>query len=189
MSSSDAFDFLRRVYRYDQYERRDGSIVDKVIVGDEIISDEKTVSRLLIEHLETIRKDPRWEFYEDTPPVPFPVLEPLSSDEVKEIFRRISIHKALAGDLISDVILEKEYVDRICDLFRDLWNGRELDDFHFKSRLVALNKKHPEVPRVDQFRPIIITSLLVKMLEARLVEPLRNYMSKELNVSQVGFVP
>jgi len=42
--SREAFKFLRNVYGYNQYERRDGSIVSKVLVDGEVISHTKTVN-------------------------------------------------------------------------------------------------------------------------------------------------
>jgi len=65
----------------------------------------------------------------------------------------------------------------------------DIDELHFRSRLIALNKKHPDIPHKDQFRPIIISSLLTKILEAKLVKPLRKYMIERLHISQTGFVP
>jgi len=90
---------------------------------------------------------------------------------------------------VSDSILDKAHWERTCGVLRNLWSGLQLDKVHFKCRLIALNKKHPLITKKDQFRPIIITSLLVKILEARLVKPLKRYMVYRLNVAQTGFVP
>jgi len=123
------------------------------------------------------------------PPTPFPVLDSPSLDEMEDILGIITTHKALTADLVSDAILEEEHWERACNVLKDLWSGLEIDQTHFRCRLVALNKKHPAVPKKDQFRPIVITSLIVKILEARLVRPLKKYMIERLHISQTGFVP
>jgi hypothetical protein len=42
-----------------------------------------------------------------------------------------------------------------------------------KSRLIALNKCHPDTPQVKDYRPIVICSPLVKFLEGLLVPALQ----------------
>ena len=76
----------------------------------------------------------------------------------------------------------------MAQVLSDLWNGIEIHEYHFRARLVALNKKHPDVPKADQVRPIVVTSPLVKGLEGRLLPKLQGYLKDRLHVSQVGFV-
>ncbi len=59
----------------------------------------------------------------------------------------------------------------------------------FKSRLVALNKVHPHVPKSEEFRPIIILSLFVKIMECRWLPKLQEYLISKLCPSQTGFIP
>jgi len=86
-------------------------------------------------------------------------------------------------------LLNKAHINKATKVLSNLWNGIDIDARHFKSRLVALNKVSPDTPRKDQFRPIVISSLISKVLEARLVNPLKKYMVNQLHVSQTGFVP
>ena len=181
--SKDAFKLLKRIYKYDQIEKRDGSIVSKVLEGDIVISEEKEVNRLLIEHLKSVQRDPRLHLYEEAPPVPFPKLGLVPYEEMNVILGVITRNKALGGDLVSDAILNEDCFGMACEVFKDLWEGHEIGAHHFRCRLIALNKKHPDIPKKDQFRPIIVSSVLVKMLEARLVQPLRRYMVQSLHLS------
>ena len=71
----------------------------------------------MIGHLKAIQFGAEREVPEKTP---FPFLEPLSRDEVLEILKTISMHKALTEDLISDVLLEEENMDRTADVLKDL---------------------------------------------------------------------
>jgi len=175
--------------KYNQFEKRDGSIFSNVIDGDKIITDEAQVHKLLIESLKLIQRDITRPMYEELTPIPFPNLKPVTKEEMKQILKIITRNKALAGDLVSDSILgEAHHIERTSEILRDLWCGLQIDKIHFKCRLIALNKKHPEMPQSDQFRPIVVSSLLMKILEARLVEPLKNSMMNRLHISQTGFV-
>lgn len=137
--SKEAFTFLKKVFKYNQ-EKREGSIVTKIAEGNEIIVEEKEVNKRLINHLKSVQKRPEVESYEDKPLVPFPVLEELSLKEMKEILSRVALHKALAGDLVSDILLDKDNIDRTCLLLKNLWSGIQIDCIHFINRLIALNK-------------------------------------------------
>jgi len=189
MFSREAFSLLKRVYKYNSFEKRGGSIVTKIIEEGEIICNKEDVDRLLMEYLRTVQRDCSKPLYEDSSPTPFPLLERPTLEEMSEILKVITTNKALTDDFVSDMILDKEHFKRACEVLQDLWCGVEIDKLHFRSRLIALNKKHPEIPRKDQFRPIIVSSLLTKILEARLVKPLKKYMIERLHVSQTGCVP
>ena len=58
----------------------------------------------------------------------------------------------------------------------------------FRTRIVPLNKVHPRIPETDQFRPIIVMSPIVKILEARFLPKLNDYLIKKILLSQTGFV-
>jgi hypothetical protein len=56
------------------------------------------------------------------------------------------------------------------------------------TRLVPLNKVFPNVPNRFQLRPIMVQSPIVKLLEARFLPKLRDYLDNGLDRAQVGFV-
>ena len=73
-----------------------------------------------------------------------------------------------------------------------LWtkeNLEMLDDDHFLAGLIPLNKKYPEVPTPQEIKPIIVTSPLYKLLEARILPKLlRKYLINSLERPQIGFI-
>ena len=73
------------------------------------------------------------------------------------------------------------------------WNQNTINDKHFKvfleSRLIPLNKKFPNCPKIGDIRPIVVTSQLIKFMELRFADKLRKYMIDQLNRPQTGFVP
>ena len=64
------------------------------------------------------------------------------------------------------------------DFLLNCWNNTSLSvsQSFFECRLVALNKKFPNIPAKNQFRPIVIVSPLVKFLELRFLPKLKDYM-------------
>jgi len=183
-----AFDFLRNVFKYHMYEKRDGSIVNSLIGEDgKIISDPDLVNQLLIKRMREIQFDESQPLYTGTEH--FPTLEPLTREEFHEITGKLTAGKAMASDLIYDDV----YGHRMeSGVLRDIWSvdlGLKEYSNLFQCRLVALNKDHPRVPTYDRFRPIVVSSPLVKVIESRFVPKLRDYMLEKLHPSQTGFVP
>ena len=54
---------------------------------------------------------------------------------------------------------------------------------------MPLNKVWPDIPKADQFRPIVIESPLYKFIELRFYYKLRRYLKFGLDRNQTGFVP
>ena len=113
--SEDAFELLKRVYKYGQIKKRDGSIVSKVLEGDNVIN-EKGVNRLFIEHLKSIQRDPKLHLYKEAPLVPFPKLGLFPYEEMNVILGVITRNKALVGDIVSDTVLNEDYFGMACVL-------------------------------------------------------------------------
>jgi len=90
-------------------------------------------------------------------------------------------------------MFKKEYIERTSEIFTDLWSI-DLNEIpgilcSLTSRLLPLNKVFPEMPTRKQMRAILIGSALQKLLEARFLQKLTNYMTDKLTPSQTGFVP
>ena len=76
---------------------------------------------------------------------------------------------------------------------RNIWRA-ELDqlltkDDSWGTKLVPLNKVFPKTPDRTQFRPIMVQSPIVKLLEARFLPKLQQYMVERMTKAQTGFVP
>jgi len=115
-----------------------------------------------------------------------------SGELCSKLLGGISCEKALSTDLVSDLIFQKDQVSKASEVLKDLWttdlNRKEFEK-HFEARLIALNKDYPKIPKYDRFRPIIVSSPLVKLLEARFSGKLREYLVNKMFPGQVGFVP
>jgi len=188
----EAFKFLQVAFRYHEYDRRDGSIISKIIGSEgEIISDPREVNRRVIQNLKSLQtKEDEVEYLQ---PSPFPVLDEVTKHDMDQIFNSLSTEKAVAFDGLSDIMFGGEWKELAKIKLKDLWDalaiGVEIHPIHFEARLVPLNKVHPRLPRASDCRPIIVTSPIIKLLEAGLKAKLDVYMMKTLHRSQVGFVP
>jgi hypothetical protein len=120
--------------------------------------------------------------------LPFPNLPPISTQEVIDLQKRLSYNKAISYDGISDRAIKnvKNHA-----LLQDIWNQRSIDVMKDlgKSRLLALNKVWPNIPKADEFRPIVILSPLYKFLELRFLPKLNHYLLNRMAKNQTGFVP
>ncbi len=187
----DAFSLLKRVFKYHHYDKRDGSIVTKILQDDGTTEmRQEEVDKQLINVLKTT------QFKEDQPkydiPLDFPKMQKLSHEDCKNIISRISNGKAIAYDGLSDIIFNRENINKTAKVFQDLWESEWVPRVHnpeqFTTRIVPLNKKHPNLPSKNDFRPISISSPVVKTLESKLLPKLSNYMTEEMHVGQTGFV-
>jgi len=183
---SEAFKFLRKIFKYHEYDRRDGSIIGKIKgEGGDVISDPREVNKKIIQHLKTIQtKEGESEYLT---PLPFPRLDALSMKGMEEVISSLSTNKAIAYDGLSDVMFNREWKELTTYKLRDLWDTfaelQRVHLVHFEARLVPLNKVYTRLPSASDCRPIIITSSIVRLLE------LDNYMMKDLHCNQIGFVP
>jgi urease gamma subunit len=186
-----AYKDLKDILKYHLFEKRDGGIIAQLISEDgTIIGNPKEVYELLAHTIEEIQVDNRWKFLDRKE---FPILPLLSQKEVKRLMKLISTNKAITMDGLSDIMFNKENRKASSFIFRDLWSIK-LEQIKgieksFTSRLLPLNKVFPNVPTRKQMRPILICSPLQKLIEARFLSKLTEYLKKNLSPSQTGFVP
>jgi len=116
-------------------------------------------------------KDPQY-----TQKFPSPTLPKLGATKVEDIIKRLSYEKGLAFDSISDLIFNKENRKKASKVFRNLWTvkwEKVIDnDINFRTKLIPLNKWHPNIPTLEKFHPICVSSPIIKLMEVRLMPKL-----------------
>jgi hypothetical protein len=93
----------------------------------------------------------------------------------------MSSNKGITSDGFSDCWF-KDTERR--DLLMDWWNSdlmQKLNDEIFSARLIPLNKVWPEIPKQDQFRPIVVVSPVIKWLESRFLWKIKEYLLSGLD--------
>ena len=187
LAQHDLATFFRRIEaitRYTQFERRDGSIIS-VLKDDKnnLITSPNTVSQLLIDQLAKIQGEMMM------PSTQSVTLSEITTQEAQNLMKKMSKGKGISFDLISDELFHTD-IPQVTEMLRKIWTIplSNLKEKHFDARLVALNKVHPNIPKANEFRPIIVMSPLIKFMEARLIPKLSDYTQNRMLPSQTGFV-
>lgn len=121
----------------------------------------------------------------------------LSDDEIRSVCLKIPRNKAISFDCVVDELFDlkcdclnyptrcKKCTNRMKLIRVFLTNGYWSEDnvkFHFRSRLVSINKVAPNRAQVTDLRPIVIQSPILKLLELLITNKLNNYHTKRMRV-------
>ncbi len=185
-----AFSALKATTKYDQFFKRDGSIIKNLKTPDgQLINDPDLVSKTLIKHLSSSETTERTDKPSEKN---LPTLKPISPMELANITEKISTKKALARFPVPDEFMKLIPEEKAHDFFKDLWSETFINKFPdiFDSKLIPLNKVHPKVPRCEDMRPIVATNAVFKFLELRFSEELQQAFWKldGYAISQYGFL-
>lgn len=162
-----AFNDLRKISKYNTYEKRDGGIYTEFLDSQgNLVDDKDAVEASVIEDLKQIQG----EFQGQAPD--FPKEEP--SDEDLTEMEWFGTKKAMSLDLVSPMIFAKGLREKTKRFARVMHLG-DLDSFPemFLQRVIPLNKEYPKVPARGKFRPIVVSSPMIKLLEARFIAALK----------------
>ncbi len=64
-------------------------------------------------------------------------------------------------------------MDVICSLMSPKHWRQRIADKHMDARFIPINKNYPNIPEFNQYRPIVVASPVVKMLEGIIVDKLK----------------
>ncbi len=176
--------------KYNIYEKRDGSIL--CVFKDEdgkIQSSEEAVNEMIINHLRSIQQERTTKSNWDVK------LKKLDREETLAAIEKMSWNKGVAFDLCPDNFCrlfcnKKTVSERYLNLIQELWTIpiQNIPNIHFKAKIIALNKVHPEIPKKGQFRPIVVMSPLIKLLEMRFYSKLMKFCEDNIVKAQFGFI-
>ena len=201
--SANAYQSLKKILKYHLFEKRDGGIINCVKLDDNtVVTEPKAVDEQLLKTMEEIQIDDHWEFLEAKE---FPKLDLLTQGEVEMILSNLNAGKAIGFDGLSNILFmrndenniegkkgQPSNLEKTALKLRNLWSIplHDMSDLRetWDTRLVPLNKVFPHIPSRRDMRPIAIQSPLVKILEARFLPKLQDYLNLKLDRSQTGFV-
>ena len=202
-----AFSLLRVATKYNTFAKRDGSIISCTINKQgEIISSRQELASELIGFLrnnDTLALNTIDEALKTSNPLinlncesqQLCSLPLLNDGEIGELIEKLSRGKALAFLPMPDLALHAlNKLSINLEFLNCLWNPEWLLRFPIilKSRLICLNKIHPDIPKPSDMRPICVTSSLFKLIELRFAEKLSTAywnITDPLAKTQVGFLP
>jgi hypothetical protein len=61
------------------------------------------------------------------------------------------------------------------------WQNEETRERHMAGRLIPLNKKHPRIPQISEYRPIVAGTAISKFIEGAVIDKLLDYTEKEIH--------
>ena len=128
----------------------------------------------------------------------------LTDNEIKRILTEISFNKAGGWDALIDTTFKlcarcRKLDSPFCktctfiaartrEIFTKKFWEDPISKVHFLARLIALDKSKNGKPGPTDFRPLVLSSIISKILEAYFIDQFRNYCSNKLNLGQIGGV-
>ncbi len=121
-------------------------------------------------------------------------IEPVSREEVCQAAGLVSLGKGLGIDCIPDRILDAKdpegiVIKKLTELVNLVFGTKRIPTPFVFARLHLLNKLKGEIPGLEDLRPIMISSPIIKLIEALILEDLQNTLVPLICLAQVGFIP
>jgi len=120
-----------------------------------------------------------------------PDIKPLSLEKLLKAAKSISTGKGLGMDCIPDVLLKlavPEVSQKLAGLVNTILRKKVVPAPFKFARLHLINKLGGGVPGLEDLRPIMISSPIVKLIEAIALTDLKKTLEPRITASQVGFL-
>ena len=125
------------------------------------------------------------------PPLEVGEIDPATKEEIQSCIELISSDKRMGTDCIPDVILHSSNPllrKKLRKFVNSVFALREIPQPFNCARLHLLNKLKSGIPGLNDFRPIMITSPLVKLIESIALVELKNILEPAITAAQMGFI-
>lgn len=125
------------------------------------------------------------------PPLAVSNIEPVSLAELLRAAQSVSVGKGLGIDCIPDVLLKlatPEVLVKLTAFVNTIFSRRAIPTPFKFARLHLLNKLRGGVPGLDDLRPIMISSPIMKLIESIALHDLKETLEPKITASQVGFL-
>jgi hypothetical protein len=124
---------------------------------------------------------------------PFQVgdISPATNEEIEMCLGAISCGKGMGMDCIPDTILHLPHPKlrrKLRQFVNAIFKDRMIPPPFSYARLHLLNKLKSGVPSLEDLRPIMITSPLIKLIESVALVELKSKLEPAITASQIGFV-
>lgn len=118
-------------------------------------------------------------------------ISPVSQEELEDCLETISQGKGMGIDCIPDIILQlplPELRKKLRQFVNIVFQQRVIPARFTCARLHLLNKLKAGVPTLDDLRPIMITSPMIKLIEAIALKELKSKLEPAITAAQTGFI-
>jgi len=132
-------------------------------------------------------------FMSDSPRKPFFVgpIDPISPEELDLSVALISSNKGLGVDCIPDTILQDDRPEvrgKLVSFVNLLFRKTEIPTPYNCARLHLLNKLKSGTPGLEDLRPIMISSPIIKLIESIALKELKEKLESQICSTQTGFI-
>ena len=125
------------------------------------------------------------------PPFHVGEIQSVTQEELEECLGMISYGKGMGMDCIPDVILQLPFPrlkNKLRQFVNAVFRDRKIPAPFDCARLHLLNKLKSGIPGLDDLRPIMITSPLVKLVESIALTELKSKLEPAITAAQTGFI-
>ena len=182
-------------------DKKEGRVVDAILMNDGTLVKGSEMNKVILDEFKKMHTESNFEIIEGAT---FDRDIILSDDDVKRTLGELSFNKAGGWDTIPDVTFRlcnscrnpgTPFCNTCCHIAertRELFTKKFWCDpksrIHLCARLIALDKSKDGKPGPTQFRPLVLSSVISKILEAYFMVQLRDYCSNKMNYGQIGGV-
>lgn len=118
------------------------------------------------------------------------LVDPFSSQEIDDLVKRISIDKALGPDGFNGYLLEKCWPIIVQDFYRLIahFHAGCIDIQPLNSSFITLVPKKTNLETANDFRPISLMNISLKLLTKAFVDRLQGVITKLIHQNQYSFI-
>ena len=199
--SKQGWNGLKALSKFHLVDKKEGKLVDAVLLEDGNLIRGKEKDKIILKEFMQMHSETNFKILEGAK-FEYDIL--LSDNDVRRTLNELSFNKACGWDAINDTTFrlcptcrvdDTEFCNtckNIVKCTRQIFTKKFWEDpssgIHLVARLVALDKSKDGKPGPSQFRPIVIGSVVSKILEAYFMHQLSSYCRNKLNKNQVGGV-
>ena len=173
---------LKNLTKYNLIGKKQGKIVNKILDYNDKIKIGSDKHKVIINHFNKQHKETKKKWKTKRQNFNFNIK--VSTNEIIQICTKLSQGKALSWDCIPDTSFKLcnqcliqaiwckqcwNKIKKMKSLFKKKFWKNEFAKNHLLCRLIPLDKAHPNIPKESDYRPIVVTSPIIKILEQLLL--------------------
>ena len=190
-TSKNAWNFIQRHCKYGKDKQ--GSFVNTLNHNGKTISKPEEVNKIIMEDYEKLHG-------KNDNLIPFPCDFIISDQEAREIARSFNSHKtkAICNDMVPHEIFKihnkdckcqecKSTIEQTKEIFTKKFWDKDIAQESLNAKLFPINKVAPEIPKVEQIRPIVAQSPIISAIEQYIAPYQDDEVENICGLEQCGF--
>uniref|UniRef100_A0A670IVT3 Reverse transcriptase domain-containing protein n=1 Tax=Podarcis muralis TaxID=64176 RepID=A0A670IVT3_PODMU len=180
-------------------------VISKIKVEDQIIEDPSEVKRKFLQYYENLYKRKEAEDISEmerylerngkedlTDEEKTMLNEPVTTDEVREVIKRMKPGKAPGPDGLSQKYykaLEEQLAPVLCSVINNILQGGEMPDSWREAHITLIPKPDSDTLNISNYRPISLLNNDYKIFTGIMANRFKKYLNRVIHKDQAGFLP